>query len=363
MSGMGSAHHFPPSSSSFPSQGPSPQSLRGVEQMRTPEASKGPPSAMAIYGHHDDDPSAQDLREFDAARDRPRPGKYRPPAPLLVTVVSDDAMPGVRNLVGSVHYWHPHLQVWLYETAAGALSGRYQSEISLWQNVRLLSFKAKHWGEGKAAEEQGRLLHDLRGLNLAAEAAPGGTLESFATWLHGGEGPRGGQEATPGATEGAGAGAGGAEAAAGGLGPGASGGGSAAASGGRAGVGAASDVLHWEPFALLHALYTSPEGTAVIYLQNRGFLSGWCDNVLKALGRDGAFFVASEVTPGACSAGLMGYSRASVSGMEALHKVSGRAPRGSPGVPRVPQGWEAMSSGGMVCRELIGCARTRVHSS
>jgi hypothetical protein len=67
-------------------------------------------------------------------------GKYTNRAPRVVSLVSTELMVGIRNLVGSVHWWHPETKIVLYQT--GELSVRHQSELSLWDNVQLIPLHA-----------------------------------------------------------------------------------------------------------------------------------------------------------------------------------------------------------------------------
>ena len=58
----------------------------------------------------------------------------------MVSLVSTELMVGIRNLVGSVHWWHPETRVVLYQT--GEISARHRSELSLWDNVELIPLRA-----------------------------------------------------------------------------------------------------------------------------------------------------------------------------------------------------------------------------
>jgi hypothetical protein len=45
--------------------------------------------------------------------------------------VASTTMAAVRQLVGSIHFWHPELRVWLYQI--GTLTERHKSEVALWR--------------------------------------------------------------------------------------------------------------------------------------------------------------------------------------------------------------------------------------
>lgn len=66
---------------------------------------------------------------------RPKPDKYFVSHPVVVSGVTSTTMSAVRQLVGSIHFWHPELTVWLYEI--GTLTERHRSEVALWEDTEL----------------------------------------------------------------------------------------------------------------------------------------------------------------------------------------------------------------------------------
>lgn len=74
--------------------------------------------------------------EFVAIKEtRPKPYKYFVSHPVVVSGVTSTTMASVRQLVGSIHFWHPELTVWLYEI--GAMTERHRSEVALWEDTEL----------------------------------------------------------------------------------------------------------------------------------------------------------------------------------------------------------------------------------
>ena len=64
---------------------------------------------------------------------RKQPDKYFVTHPVLVSGVCSKTLPSVRELVGSLHFWHPEVVVWLYEV--GPLLESEKDEVAHWRNV------------------------------------------------------------------------------------------------------------------------------------------------------------------------------------------------------------------------------------
>ena len=203
--------------------------------------------------------------EFVPIKDtRIKPDKYFVSHPVVVSSVTSTTMSAVRQLVGSIHFWHPELAVWLYEI--GSLTDRHRSEIHLWEDTKLL-------------DGMDVLRAILMDQNLTLDKGPIGELQrelrermedgAFDPLDEENDGE------LPPTTE---------------------------VSlrklllGGRLAMG---------PAVMWHALKRNP---VIMYLDHTSHTRGWIDNVLKALVRDGRFFVQEETTKGGCNPVVQGYA-------------------------------------------------------
>eukprot|EP00873_Tetraselmis_striata_P022174 jgi/Tetstr1/442438/TSEL_030562.t1 len=209
---------------------------------------EGTPASVAPAG-------APATGEFRGAQARVVPGQAVRQLPAVVTLLSDAAeVPVLRRLVGSVHHWHPEVQLLVY--LAADLPAEKVSELSSWRGVRVVP----------VMRVLADLLDDMQLRSLAGER---GVLPGLAAgdWPEGGDGP-----------------------------------------GEAALAAAAGEVDEWYPIVLYHALKAEP---AALLLQPWGVLVGWADHVFKALMRDGTFFICPQPQASANQrqeTGLVGYS-------------------------------------------------------
>jgi hypothetical protein len=189
---------------------------------------------------------------------RPKPNKYFVSHPVVISGVTSTSMTAMRQLVGSIHFWHPELTVWLYEI--GTLTDRHRSEITLWEDTKLL-------------DGVGVLRMVLLDSNLILERGPLSELQRELREQRREDGAFGEGELPP-ATE----------------------------------VNLRKLLLGGRlalaPALMWHALQ---HNAVVMYLDHTAHTRGWIDNVLKALVRDGFFFVQEETTRGGCNPVLQGY--------------------------------------------------------
>lgn len=249
-----------------------------------------------------------DTGEFVPIKEiRPTPDKYFVSHPVIVSSVSSTTMSSARQLVGSIHFWHPELTVRLYEI--GSLTERHRSEIHLWEagpridpSLFLLTLLHSYilnstrprrdarasscglltsvfttcdwpwWWDTELLDGMDVLRMVVTDANLTLGRGPLGELQrEVRDRLADGAFEEG--EVSP-TTE---------------------------VSlrklllGGRLSMG---------PALLWHALKRNP---TVMYLDHTAHTRGWIDNVLKALVRDGRFFVQEETTRGGCNPVVQGY--------------------------------------------------------
>ena len=194
---------------------------------------------------------------------RPKPDKYYVSHPVIVSSVSSNTITAVRQLVGSIHFWHPELTVWLYEV--GTLNERHRSEVALWEDttltdgIEVLRAVLTDFTLSLARGPMGELQQELRARNAdgafdldgdgSGEELPATTEVSLRKLLLGGQ-------------------------------------------------------LDMAPALMWHALKSAD---VAMYLDHSSHARGWIDNVLKALVRDGKFFVQEETTKGGCNPTVQGY--------------------------------------------------------
>lgn len=131
---------------------------------------EGTPASVAPAG-------APATGEFRGAQARVVPGQAVRQLPAVVTLLSDAAeVPVLRRLVGSVHHWHPEVQLLVY--LAADLPAEKVSELSSWRGVRVVP----------VMRVLADLLDDMQLRSLAGER---GVLPGLAAgdWPEGGDGP------------------------------------------------------------------------------------------------------------------------------------------------------------------------------
>eukprot|EP00854_Cymbomonas_tetramitiformis_P011156 gene11156-13181_t len=183
---------------------------------------------------------------------RPNPDVYSERLPTIVTMVSTELMPAVRSLVGSIHFWHPEADILLYQI--DSLTERHASEVDLWSNVELLPVLTalQYVIEDESLElaygpvfELKRMLTAQRDAGLEATVLEPDLKDAF------------------------------------------------------------TKLKAVQPVVMWHAAYLRRN---VFFLETFTYLSGWIDNVLKALKRDGQYFIQDQAVGGGCFANAQGYS-------------------------------------------------------
>ena len=229
---------------------------------------------------------------------RKQPDKYFVTHPVLVSGVCSKTLPSVRELVGSLHFWHPEVVVWLYEV--GPLLESEKDEVAHWRNVYAkrgvdaLQYALLDERLDLGSGALGKVQREVR-TRTRQGVFESGTLPTFALAeierlmltqtfedepdfeeevdengfpINGGEKDK---------------------------------------------VRTRSSVLKRNvgeidilPSLIWHAV--NKNGNA-LFVHHNAHARGWIDNVLKALSRDKRFFVQEETTRGGCNPNVQGYFR------------------------------------------------------
>ena len=229
---------------------------------------------------------------------RKQPDKYFVTHPVLVSGVCSKTLPSVRELVGSLHFWHPEVVVWLYEV--GPLLESEKDEVAHWRNVYAkrgvdaLQYALLDERLDLGSGALGKVQREVR-TRTRQGVFESGTLPTFALAeierlmltqtfedepdfeeevdengfpINGGEKDK---------------------------------------------VRTRSSVLKRNvgeidilPSLIWHAV--NENGNA-LFVHHNAHARGWIDNVLKALSRDKRFFVQEETTRGGCNPNVQGYFR------------------------------------------------------
>jgi len=182
---------------------------------------------------------------------RPIPGTFTNRSPRIISLISTEIITAIRNLVGSIHWWHPDMKITLYQI--GPVTVRHQSEIELWDNVEVVPVKsviAPLCLDPELRFDSGPF-YTLRKSMEAQEAAGQSSvlLEPDLDLV-------------------------------------------------------LREVKSLQPLVMYHA---TKEYGSILFLDPSAYASGWIDNVFKSLLRDGFFFVQDQSVSGGCLSEVQGY--------------------------------------------------------